>query len=74
MTRKLESIREDLDLLAEQGKIEGFLQNVGNADKLGGMLDGIRDAMMEYQVRALSSYPLFQRFIFDPDLITTRHL
>ena len=59
MTRKLESVREDLDLIVEQGKIEGFLKNVGNADKLGGMLDDIRDAMMEYQVRTLSSHPFF---------------
>ena len=59
MTRKLESIREDLDLIVEQGKIEGFLKSVGNADRLGGMLDDIRDTMMEYQVRALSTHPFF---------------
>jgi hypothetical protein len=37
--------------LAEQGKAEGFLNNVKNADKLGGLVEDIRDAMMEYQVR-----------------------
>jgi len=36
--------------LAEQGKIEGFFNNVDNAGKLGGLVEDIRDAMMEYQV------------------------
>jgi len=36
--------------LAEQGKIEGFYKNVDNAGKLGGLVEDIRDAMMEYQV------------------------
>ena len=50
MARKLEGICLDLTPLAEQGKVEGFLNNVGNADKLGGLLEDLRDAMMEYQV------------------------
>lgn len=41
-----------------QGKIEGFFNNVKNAEKLGGLIDDIRDAIIEYQVR-LSSSPLY---------------
>jgi hypothetical protein len=37
--------------LAEQGKIEGFFNNIRNADKLGGLVEDIRDAAMDYQVR-----------------------
>jgi len=37
--------------LAEQGKAEGFFKNVKNADKLGGLVEDIRDAVMDYQVR-----------------------
>ena len=53
MPRKLERICLDLTQLGEQGKIRGFLSNVGNADQLGGLLEDIRDAVMEYQVRTL---------------------
>jgi hypothetical protein len=41
--------------LVEQGKVEGFFKNVKNADKLGGLVEDIRDAMMGYQVRPQSS-------------------
>ena len=51
MARKLEGFRSDLIELAGQGKVERFLNNVGNANALGGLLEDIRDAMMEYQVR-----------------------
>jgi len=37
--------------LAEQGKVKGFFDNFRNADKLGGLVEGIRDAVMEYQAR-----------------------
>ena len=36
--------------MEEQGKIEGFFNNVENADRLGGLVEDIRDAMIEYQV------------------------
>jgi len=36
--------------LAGQGKVEGFFNNVKNADKLGGLVEDIRDALMDYQV------------------------
>ncbi|KAF9649417.1 WD40 repeat-like protein [Thelephora ganbajun] len=49
LEQKLEGIDQDLTLLAEQGRVAGFLNNARNADKLGDLLEDIRDAMMEYQ-------------------------
>ena len=51
MVRKFGDVGQALTQLREQGKAKGFFNNVGNADKLGGLIDDIRDAMMEYQVR-----------------------
>ena len=48
--RKLEKIRQELALLAEQGRAKGFFNNIDNADKLGGLVEDIRDVMMDYQV------------------------
>jgi len=36
--------------LEDQGNVKGFFTNVKNADKLGILVEDIRDAMMEYQV------------------------
>jgi hypothetical protein len=36
--------------MEEQAKVEGFFNNVKNADKLGGLVESIRDAVMDYQV------------------------
>ena len=49
--RKLQEVLRDLAPLKKQGKIEGFFSNTENATLLGGLVEGIRDAMMEYQVR-----------------------
>lgn len=49
-TRRLEDILRELEPLAEQGKAVGFLESVEDADKLGGVIEDIRDAAMEYQV------------------------
>ena len=46
----MQDVRQDLALLVEQGKIEGFFNNAENAGKLGGLVEDIRDAMIEYQV------------------------
>ena len=48
--RKLEKILQELILLAEKGKVEGFLTNVKNADMLSGMVGDIHNAVMSYQV------------------------
>ena len=50
MSRKLEVAHQSLTLQVKQRKVEAFLNNVGNADKLGGLLEDIRDAMVDYQV------------------------
>ena len=49
-TRSLENVCRGLARLEGQGKVEGFFNNVENADKLSGTVEDIRDAMMEYQV------------------------
>ena len=72
--RKLSSAHQDLNLLAGQGKVDGFIKSVGNADKLGSLLEDIRDAMMEYQVRMLLSCSLTRRLTFGPDFVATRYL
>jgi len=48
--RKLENVLRELEPLADQGKVEGFFNNVKNSDKLGGLAEDIRDALMGYQV------------------------
>ena len=50
MDRKLEYIRDGLRLFANNGVTEGF-RNVENAEKFGGLLEDILDAVLEYQVR-----------------------
>ena len=52
--RKLEDVRRDLTLLAEQGKITGFLTNVENERRIDGLVEDIRDAMMDHRVRPQS--------------------
>jgi len=73
IARKFRDVHQDLTLLAEQGKIEGFFNNVGNADKLGGLVEDVREAMMDYQV-CISSYPFMPCLMFVLDFIATRHL
>ena len=50
--RKLEDIHQELALLGEQGKTKGFFNNVENAEKLGGLVEDVRDVLMDYQVCA----------------------
>jgi hypothetical protein len=57
VVRKLKDIAGELEPLAKQGKIEGFFSNVKNADKLGGLIDEIRDVVIEYQVGSPNSHP-----------------
>ena len=55
---KLDDVLKDLNLLQKQGNIAKFLKNTENVDKLSGMVEDIRDAMMEYQVCLRSTSPL----------------
>ena len=48
--RKLEEVLHELEPLVDQGKVAGFFLNVKNSEKLGGLAEDVRDAMMEYQV------------------------
>ena len=50
INRSLEDICRGLARLEGQGKVEGFFNNVENADTLSGAVEDIRDTMMEYQV------------------------
>ena len=36
--------------MAEQKVVEGFFKNAENASKLSGVVEDVRDAIMEYQV------------------------
>ena len=48
--RKLDDVQQELKGLKKQGKIEGFFTNAENAEKLAGLVEDIRDAVMDYQV------------------------
>ena len=50
--RKLEDVHQELVLLGEQGRTKGFFTNVENAEKLGGLVEDVHGAMMDYQVCA----------------------
>ena len=54
-------------------KVEGFFTHAENAGKLGDLVEGIRDAMMEYQVRG-SSYLFVQHLMSVPGFAATRYL
>ena len=49
--RKLEGIRQGLDRVAAQKDIVRFLNNADNAQKLNDLVEDIREAVMDYQVR-----------------------
>ena len=68
--RKLKEVVRDLAPLEKQGKVEGFFNNTENAVQLGGLVEGIRDAMMDYQVCVSNSSSL-PRLIFLLDLTAT---
>jgi hypothetical protein len=51
----LKGVLRDLAPLEKQGKVEGFFNNNENAALLSGLVEGVRDAMMEYQVCSLNS-------------------
>ena len=69
---KLWDVRQALALLGEQGKAKGFFNNVRNAEKLSGMVEDIRDAMIDYRVRALND-PVLSCLKLLLDIDATRH-
>ena len=48
-------VLRDLEPLAERSKITGFLNDVEDAEILTGLTDDVRDAIMDYQVRAFTA-------------------
>ena len=52
ITRKLEYVDQELALLAGQGKAAEFLANTENAQRINGLVEDIREVMMDYQVCA----------------------
>ena len=71
--RKLQEVLRNLVSLERQGKVDGFFNNTENAAQLGGLVEGIRDTIMEYQVYASHSLSPPRLIIF-PDLVTTGDL
>ena len=69
----MEEVHRDLTLLSEQGKVQSFFNNIKNADKLGGLVEDIRDAMMNYQV-CISHSPLQLCLILALDFVATRYI
>jgi len=69
----LQDVRRDLAPLESQGKVAGFFNNLENAGKLGGLVEDIRDAMIEYQVCALN-YLFLLRLTFVLDFIAAKSL
>ena len=59
--------------MEKQGKVEGFFNNTENAAQLGGLVEAIRDAMMDYQVCTSHSSSL-PRLILLPDFVAARDL
>ena len=51
----MQEVVRDLAPLERQGEVEGFFSSSENAVQLGGLVEGIRDAMVGYQVCALNS-------------------
>ena len=73
IARKLREVLRDLIPLVEPGKVAGFLNDVGGPRKLNGLVEDIREAMMNYQVCSLGPSSL-QRLTSFPDFVTARHL
>ena len=73
LARKLKNILKDLEPLAQRGKITGFLNNTEDVAKLSGMVEDIRDAMIEYQVCAYSLCP-HPLLTFTLDVVAARSL
>ena len=73
IARKLEAVDQELALLARQGKTAGFLANTENAQRINGLVEDIREVMMDYQVCASSTW-FFAYLINVLDLVATRYI
>ena len=69
----MEDVGQELALLAGQGKATGFLANTENAQRINGLVEDIREVMMDYQVCA-SNALFFPYLINVLDLVATRYI
>jgi len=51
LSRKLDDILQELTPLERRGKVTRFLNSAQDVEKLNGLVEDIRAAMMDYQVR-----------------------
>ena len=73
--RKLEDVRQALDPMTTQKDIAQFLSNVENAQKLNDLVDDIREAVMDYQVRTPKGLTLsISKTCVCTDFLTTGYL
>ena len=73
ITRKLEEVHQGLTQLTGQGMAVGFLANTENAQRINGLVEDIREVMMDYQVCMLN-YLSPTCLMFMLDFTTTRYI
>jgi len=73
IARKLGDVHQDLVPLAEQGNIVGFLTSAENVQRINGLVEDIREALMDYQVCVLNYLPPPCSTLV-LDLVATRYL
>ena len=73
VARRLEGAHKDLILLTEQGKVVGFLASTQNAQRINGLVEDIREAIMDYQV-CVSDCSLLPHLTPVLDFIATGYL
>ena len=72
--RKLEDVRRGLTIPSEQGKLVGFLANAENAQMINGLVEDLRETLMDYQVW-ISNYSFsITSNLHVIDLVTTGYL
>jgi hypothetical protein len=74
VSRKLEEIHQELDLLVGQGKTARFPANAESTQRISGLMEDIRQVMMDYQV-GVSAHPFLSPCLTDVlDFMATRYL
>jgi hypothetical protein len=74
IARKLGEVHKDLTQLTGQDMAVGFLTNAENSQRINGLVEDIREVMMDYQV-CMSNYLFLKCLMFVIlDFTTTRYL
>ena len=55
-SRKLEEIGQAMDEMTSQKDLADFLKNPENAQKVNGLVEDVRDALVHYQVHTLNTF------------------